>query len=222
MNDRLKSAYKKITIHYLIIMMIGWILVNYFPESLEFLPVGTSDRLFEETHQTEIIESSLHGGRFEGQPRIAYSIFFFVCFLSAITLALPLAWVYMGTHGRKNTDPSIARAILVLPIAVSGLVLIVQNSLALAFSLAGIVAGTGMRFRTNLREFTDTMYFLIAIGVGLAAGVGSLGLSLVMSMVFCYTLLTLTAVNFGNFPPKENTAGDTKEPLSDELSTKIQ
>ena len=63
--------------------------------------------------------------------------------------------------------------------------------------LAGIVAGAGIRFRTNIREVVDTLFFLIAICIGVASGVGSLGIALVTSIVFTYALLITTTLDFG-------------------------
>ena len=67
---------------------------------------------------------------------------------SVILVMLPVAWVYMGVRRRKGKEQSFIMAILLLPLAVAAIVMIVQNSLALAFSLAGIVSGA--RFRLTL------------------------------------------------------------------------
>lgn len=145
-------------------------------------------------------------------------VFVIMCFLTSIVVSIPVGRTYMATHVIKKRNASMAKALLLLPIAVSGLVLIVQNNLALAFSLAGIVAGCGIRFRSNIREFTDTLYFMVAIGIGLAAGVGALGIALAMSLVFCYATLTVFAIGYGEHP---ELAMPDKEPdpeakLSDE------
>ena len=161
MSSSLKTAFVKVTIHYLVICLIGWLIFDLVPGVTEYLPVGTSERLFTSPEEVfEIEPVSVHAGRLANESQWAHGLFFVICFLSAIVLAVPVGWVYLGTHTKERTDAYIARAIIILPIAVTGLVLIVQNSLALAFSLAGIVAGTGIRFRTNMKEFTDTMYFL--------------------------------------------------------------
>ena len=49
-------------------------------------------------------------------------------------------------------------------------VAIVRNSLALAFSLGGIVAAA-FRFRANMSDTRDIVYIFLAIVVGFAAGV---------------------------------------------------
>jgi hypothetical protein len=75
-------------------------------------------------------------------------------------------------------------------------VLVVKNSLALAFALAGIVAG--VRFRQKLDEPEQAVYVLLALGIGLAAGVQALDVALVMSMVFTVVVVTLWRYDLGD------------------------
>jgi hypothetical protein len=79
---------------------------------------------------------------------------------------------------------------------VTGIVMIVQDSIALAFSLAGIVAA--VRFRTTLEDTKDAVYVFLAIAVGLAAGVQALVLAFVLSLVFITIDLVLWKLGFGN------------------------
>jgi hypothetical protein len=137
-------------------------------------------------------------------------IFFWFCFLAALLMVLPVGTTYLATRRVKKGSDSLAKMIVVLPVAVTGLVLIVQNSLALAFGLAGIVAGGGIRFRTNMREYTDTLFFLISIGIGLSSGVGAPGLALIMSIVFCYSILILSAIDYGRMA--DVPGGDEENP----------
>ena len=55
----------------------------------------------------------------------------------------------MGIRNDDEYDQSLINTILVLPMVVTGIVIIVQNSLALAFSLAGIAGA--VRFRNSLK-----------------------------------------------------------------------
>ncbi len=73
--------------------------------------------------------------------------------------------------------------------------ILVHNSLALAFSLAGIVAG--VQFRNSLKSSGDALFILLAIGIGLGAGIGALEVSLVMSLMFNYVLLALWFLDYG-------------------------
>jgi len=92
-------------------------------------------------------------------------------------------------------DQSLLETILILPIAVTGIVLIVHNSLAMAFSLAGVVAG--VRYRYALKSTADSLFIFMAVGVGLSSGVGMLLVAAVMSAIFNYTFLILWELNYG-------------------------
>src|SRR5215203_4276543 len=73
--------------------------------------------------------------------RVAFTL------LSTLVLMLPVTWVYMSAKSSQGHNQSVVQVLIVLPMIVAGIVLIVSNSLALAFSLAGIVAA--VRFRTT-------------------------------------------------------------------------
>ncbi len=116
--------------------------------------------------------------------------------LGALALMLPVTRVYMLTRRRRGYDESVVHTLLILPVAVTGIVILVQNSIALAFSLAGIVAA--VRFRTTLEDTKDAVYVFLAIGVGIAAGVQALGVALVLSAFFNAVILVLWRTGFGN------------------------
>ncbi len=116
--------------------------------------------------------------------------------LGALVIMIPVAWTYTIIKRRSGYDESVVHTLLILPIAVTGIVLIVRGSLPLAFSLAGIVAA--VRFRTTLDDTKDAVYVFLAIGVGLASGVQALGVAAVLSLVFNGVNLILWRMNFGN------------------------
>ncbi len=115
--------------------------------------------------------------------------------LGAIALVLPVAWVYTFTK-RLRYDPSLVQSVIILPVVVTGILLVVKNSLALAFSLAGIVAA--VRFRNNLKDPKDAVYIFLALGIGIASGVQALDVALVMSLVFNLMVLILWKYNVGS------------------------
>ena len=84
---------------------------------------------------------------------------------------------------------------MILPILVTGIAMIVLNSIALAFSLAGIVAA--VRFRFSLNQPSDAMYIFVAIGIGLGAGIGALGIAYVISVTFVFATLTIWKLEYG-------------------------
>ncbi len=133
-----------------------------------------------------------------------------ISMLGALVIMMPVTWVYILTHRHRGFDESVVHTLLILPVAVTGIVTIVQHSLPLAFSLAGIVAA--VRFRTTLEDTKDAVYVFLAIGVGLACGVQAFGLSLVLSLFFNAVILLLWAARFGNLyaaaGPGELSLGD--------------
>ena len=115
--------------------------------------------------------------------------------VAAILVTLPVVWVYRWTRPTRRYNQSFAHTLIVVPIAITLVVFLVKGSLALAFSLAGIVAA--VRFRTTLDEPLDAVYLFLVIGTGLAAGVQLLFVALVASMVFNAVALAVWRLNVG-------------------------
>ena len=113
----------------------------------------------------------------------------------AMSLVVPVAWVYMFTK-RFRYDPALVSSVIILPIVVAGIALVVKNSLALAFSLAGIVAA--VRFRNTLKDPRDAVYIFLVIGIGLSAGVQALDVALAMSLMFNLVVLIVWKYNVGS------------------------
>jgi hypothetical protein len=117
---------------------------------------------------------------------------------SAFLLALPVAWVYMFTRQRKGYRPSDVHAMVLMPVVVAGVVVLVKDSLPLAFSLAGIVAA--VRFRTNLEDSKDATFIFLATALGLACGV-QIEIAAVMSVLFNAAVVILWSSDFARVPP---------------------
>jgi hypothetical protein len=114
--------------------------------------------------------------------------------IAAVLLVVPVAFVYVRTRTRLKYDHSIVQTVIVLPIVVCAIVVVVRDSLALAFSLAGIVAA--VRFRNNLKESGDAVYIFGSIGIGFATGIHALGVATVLSLLFVLLELALWKFNF--------------------------
>lgn len=128
-----------------------------------------------------------------------------VAMLGALALMSPVAWMYMRTKPKLRYDPSLVQTVIVLPLVISGVVLIVRDSVALAFSLAGIVAA--VRFRNTLRDTKDAVYIFLAIAVGLAAGVGAFSVGFVVSLIYVAVVLVLWRFDIGTAPTPERVQG---------------
>lgn len=120
-----------------------------------------------------------------------------VAMLSSIALSLPVAWVYLLTRAKRGYQQSVVQLLIILPLVVSGIVLLVKYSVILAFSLAGIVAA--VRFRNTLDDSKDAVYVFLATALGLASAV-NLPVAAVVSILFNVTVLVLWYSDFGNAP----------------------
>ena len=118
---------------------------------------------------------------------------------AAFALMLPVAWIYIMTRRRKGFRQSVVQTLVILPIVVAGVVFMVKNSLALAFSLGGIVAAVS--FRNTARDSKDAVYIFLATGVGFAAGVQSVDIARGVSIIYNAVVLVLWWTDFGRRRP---------------------
>jgi hypothetical protein len=115
-----------------------------------------------------------------------------------ILVMLPITWTYIATRREIGYRKNFVRALIVLPICAATIVLLIQNNLALAFGLAAMVAA--VRFRVALEEAIDGIYIFSSICVGLAAGIGYIGIAAVMAVFFCFANAVLWNIEFGQNP----------------------
>lgn len=115
--------------------------------------------------------------------------------IGTLALMLPVTWVYMSARPIPGHSQTIVQTLIILPIVVAGIVFIVQNSLALAFSLAGVMAA--VRFRTTLRDTRDVVYIFLSIVVGFSAGVQSLVVGALVSIFYNLVILVTWRYDYG-------------------------
>ena len=167
-------------------------LVAQFPALQEYLPLGgISDLMATRTDSFEPIYTGLEQTVLSptGPLRLA------IASVGSLVLTVPISWVYLITSRARRIDQPFLQTIMVLPVVVTGIAMIVVNSLALAFSLAGVVAA--VRFRFSLSQPSDAMYIFVAIGIGLGSGIGALGISGVISLMFVLATLAIWKLEYG-------------------------
>lgn len=166
-----------------------------FPGFIDYLPVGGVSNLIQDEAVVALgaapaalaAGADLHdsvrraGSGFDG---LGYARRLIIVLIGTWLLMLPVSWVHKGVHRISAYDHSLDETVLVLPGIIAAIVLVVQHSLALAFSLAGIVAG--VQFRRALQDTFDVLFILVAIGAGIAAGVGALEIAAVLTVFFTY------------------------------------
>ena len=121
-----------------------------------------------------------------------------VAVLAAVCLTLPVAWTYMYARRTKGYQQALVQSLLILPVVVTGIVILVQDSLALAFGLGAIVAA--VRFRTSIDDSKDASFIFAVMAIGLACGV-ELAVGAVMSLLFNAVMIGLWYTDFGRVPP---------------------
>jgi hypothetical protein len=120
-----------------------WFLLGRYPGLAEYMPVGRIGELASSDMETfepvyTMVERNLLSPTVPARLLIAAT--------GSAILTIPISWVYFITSRARRIDQSFLQTIIILPIVVTGIAMIVVNSLALAFSLAGVVAAVRFRF----------------------------------------------------------------------------
>jgi hypothetical protein len=194
MGMRAGKLLLQITAYYLIIGLGIMIAVKLWPDLRGYLPVGGVEQLITQPAKNPLEASE--AVRAAHVANLGQSIFWLVAaILSALVVSLPVSWVYMAVRGGEEYDQSLVNTIIVLPMVVTGIVIIVQNSLALAFALAGIAGA--VRFRNSLKSSGDALFILLSVATGLSAGIGAVELAAVISIAFNYCFAMLWITEYG-------------------------
>jgi Domain of unknown function (DUF4956) len=195
--DATNRALLRLLIYYVLLVAGTLVLERYSPLVREVvsvdLPSGTSAQ-----ELRRALVPGVDGEQASGEVPVHYSaaVIMAIAMTGALALAIPIAWVYMLSKQRQRWDRSVVQTVILLPLAVAGIAVLVRNSIALAFSLAGLAAA--VRFRNTLKDTKDAVYIFLAIAVGLAAGVQALELGFVVSFVFNAAVLGLWSMNVGD------------------------
>ena len=203
----------KLAAYFLVLISSIVVLLLANSDALRYLPLGGTDAL--ERTQIEITQSRLdfdsegtvipapaEGDSDKSPEQLRFAILFLAANLAGtIIIMMPITWTYSATRFDSGPRKGFVRALLVLPICASTVVLLIQDSLALAFGLAALVAA--VRFRVSLSEAIDGIYIFAAICVGLAAGIGYLGVAAILALFFCMTNAVLWHLDYGRNPVDE-------------------
>lgn len=201
---------RKVALYHITLAVVLVTLAMIFPNFTDLLPIGGVTELVERTDSmgiplnkfdevdapvmdSEIVHTVIKAtSEFD---RMGQGRQLMIVIVGIWLLVLPVSWVHKGIHRSSAHDHSLDETTLILPGVVAAIVLVVQHSLALAFSLAGIVAG--VHFRRSLQDTFDALFILVAIGTGISAGVAALEIAAVLTVYFCYSTLYVYYVGDG-------------------------
>ena len=190
----------------LVIYYLSWLLIlggifHLFPQVLYYVDQEHKRTSMGTSVDFETAISPALGNIQDGLIRLidpAHTIPILLALILAFAVTLPITWVYRWTRPRKKYNQAFAHTLLMVPIDIALVVFLVKGSLALAFSLAGIVAA--VRFRTALEEPLDAVYMFMAIGIGLATGIQLTTVAYIASLVFVILSLGVWKSNYGARP----------------------
>ena len=191
---RAVRLFAQITAFYVGMGLLVWLLLTMFPGLRDFLPIGGVEKIITKPDTGGVLQGShppQAAVRGFGESLVWLSVAVFGAFLTA----LPVSWVYMGIRSEDEYDQSLISTIIILPMVVTSIVVVVQNSLSLAFALGGIAGA--VRFKNSLKSSGDALFILLSVGMGLSAGIAAVELAIVMSIAFNYVFLLLWWTEYG-------------------------
>ncbi len=188
---------RRLLAYYGIVAIVVLALAYFFPDAIRRI---SAKGLGEVSEGPTVLTDALNGSGVTTSPfgpgsLADISVTTILILIGALVLMLPVTWVYMSARAVPGHNQNVVQTLIILPLVVAGIVFLVQNSLALAFSLAGVVGA--VRFRTTLRDTRDLVYIFLSIVIGFAAGVQSLAVGALISIVFNLVLLVTWRYDYG-------------------------
>lgn len=117
---------------------------------------------------------------------------FLICCLASIVLGAVAAWVYTFRHEHtKNFVVTLA----LLPLIVQAVITLVNGNLGAGIAVMGVF--NLVRFRSIPGTAKDITSVFLAMAIGLATGMGYLGLAVLFTIVVCVVNIAFTLSPFG-------------------------
>lgn len=185
-----KSPVRQLTIYFLGLLLCGWLMATLVPPVADIL-TGATAGVTQGGELRDLLAAP--APRTTSFP--VFDLQMFVVMLGTLLITIPFSWGYMTVRQHAGYEQSVVQTLVLLPVVVSAIMMVVQNSLALAFALGGVAAA--VRFRNTLKDVADATYVFLAIGLGIAAGSGVLTGALVMAALFTYVSIMLWRCDYG-------------------------
>lgn len=115
-----------------------------------------------------------------------------ICIIGALLLGIIIARVYMfcGTYSKN-----FVMTLVILPTLVGVVVLMVNGSIGAGVAILG--AFSLVRFRSIPGSSREISSLFFAMAVGLAAGMGYIGLSVIVTAILCVAMMVMRLLHFG-------------------------
>ena len=123
---------------------------------------------------------------------------FLIC--TAVSLVLGIATAFISMY-RTKCSQSFAVTLAVLPAIVQIVIMLVNGNVGAGVAVAG--AFSLVRFRSVPGTAREIGVIFLAMALGLATGMGYIGIAIVTGAVMCLLLTAYAALSFGRKPEEE-------------------
>ena len=114
---------------------------------------------------------------------------------SALIFGVILSLVYIFSCRKERYSRGLSITLIVLPVIISTVIMLVSDSFARAFGLAG--AFSIIRFRSTQGNPKDLAYIFAGLAIGLACGMGYILAGAIITAIICAVLLILGLIRYG-------------------------
>lgn len=129
------------------------------------------------------------------QPQSISVFLIIVNLVLSFGLSFLIAVTYRNTHKGISYSQSFTFTLILIGVLISVILMIIGNSLAIAFGAFG--AFSIIRFRTAIKDTKDVAFILIVVAIGLAVGTGNYNIAVLTTIFSMFIVYTLTKFNFG-------------------------
>lgn len=114
---------------------------------------------------------------------------------SAVSLVLGIIIAASNTFRNRYTK-SLTVTLVLLPVIVQAIIAMVNGQLGAGIAVAG--AFSLIRFRSTPAQARDITSIFLAMSVGLATGMGYIGIAILLTLIVCSVNLILSCTKFGS------------------------
>ena len=115
---------------------------------------------------------------------------------SALGFGLVLSLVYLFSCRNERYSKGLSITLVLLPVIIGTVIMLVSDSFARAFGLAG--AFSIIRFRSTQGNPKDLAYIFAGLAIGLACGMGYILCAAIITVLICAILLVLGLIKYGS------------------------
>lgn len=205
----------KLVIYYAAMAVLVIVVLWLHPSLQSDLPIGRVQALLAQAGDIGPVSGAAHLASAKASlntiPTFVGSLVWLAsAIIGALLASVPVSWVYIHIRNPQDYDQSLIDTIVVLPLVVTSIVVVVQHSLALSFSLAGIAGAA--RYRNTLKSSGDLLFILLSIGIGLSAGIGAVELAILSSAAFNLCFVALWFTGYGERRDMKRYLGEVQHP----------